>query len=116
MGRSSVVLGKVEGGKPRTRLSGFWDYRHVETAPLVLAEIPAKNPWEVFARTAQILFQPLHLFFDCGVFPHIQTLLYYVLEMGLSIPPEIPHRGLGQAVRQRPHRLKALVHNVGAEP
>lgn len=43
------ILGKVEGGKPRTRLSGFWDYRHVETAPLVLAEIPAKNPWEVFA-------------------------------------------------------------------
>ena len=43
------VLGKMEGGKPRTRLSGFWDYRHVETAPLVLAEIPAKNPWEVFA-------------------------------------------------------------------
>ena len=43
------VLGKVEGGKPRTRLSGFWDCRHVETAPLVLAEIPAKNPWEVFA-------------------------------------------------------------------
>ena len=28
---------------------GYWDYETEKTLPLILAELPVKNPWEVFA-------------------------------------------------------------------
>lgn len=31
------------------RLTGYWDILSDDTLPLILAEIPVKNPWEVFA-------------------------------------------------------------------
>ena len=36
-------------GEPVTRFLGYWDYGTKKTEPLLLAEIPAENPWEVFA-------------------------------------------------------------------
>lgn len=44
------ILGKVEGGTPRTRLSGLRSFRCTETKPLLLASLPVKHPWEVFAH------------------------------------------------------------------
>ena len=38
-----------EDAEPITRFLGYWDYGTKKTYPLLLAEIPAKNPWEVFA-------------------------------------------------------------------
>ena len=43
-----TVLGPMEGGEAIDRFLGITDYRN-KTIPLVLAEIPAEHPWEVFA-------------------------------------------------------------------
>lgn len=42
------VLGPMEGGEVIDRFLGISDF-HGKTIPLVLAEIPAAHPWEVFA-------------------------------------------------------------------
>ena len=42
------VLGPMEGGEAIDHFLGISDYKG-KTAPLVLAEIPAEHPWEVFA-------------------------------------------------------------------
>ena len=44
-----AVLGPMEDGSPIEQFLGIFDFRG-GTIPLVLAEIPLKNPWEVFAR------------------------------------------------------------------
>ena len=42
--------GPMEGGEASLSFSGIWDYGSPQkTIPLVLAEIPTRNPWEVFA-------------------------------------------------------------------
>lgn len=46
---SQEVLGPMEGGEAIDRFLGISDF-HGETIPLVLAEIPVKHPWEVFAH------------------------------------------------------------------
>ena len=45
---SQEVLGPMEGGEAVDRFLGISDF-HGKTIPLVLAEIPVKHPWEVFA-------------------------------------------------------------------
>jgi hypothetical protein len=46
---SQEVLGPMEGGEAVDRFLGISDF-HGKTIPLVLAEIPVKHPWEVFAH------------------------------------------------------------------
>ena len=43
------LMGQMAGGEEIDRFLSIWDYRGKQTVPLVLAEIPVKNPWEVFA-------------------------------------------------------------------
>ena len=43
------LIGEVAGGEGIDRFLSIWDYRGKQTIPIVLAEIPVKNPWEVFA-------------------------------------------------------------------
>jgi hypothetical protein len=43
------VIGEVAGGEGINRLLSLWDYNGKQTIPIILAEIPVKNPWEVFA-------------------------------------------------------------------
>ena len=43
------LLGTMEGGEAVDRFLGISDF-HGKTIPLVLAEIPVKHPWEVFAH------------------------------------------------------------------
>lgn len=42
------MMGEMAGGEAIDRFLGISDYRG-KTIPLLLAEIPVKNPWEVFA-------------------------------------------------------------------
>jgi hypothetical protein len=35
--------------EPLNRFLGYWDYSTKKTNPVILAEIPVKNPWEVFS-------------------------------------------------------------------
>ena len=43
------ILGEMEGGYDNCRFSSYWDSDSGMTYPLILAKIPVKNPWEVFA-------------------------------------------------------------------
>ena len=43
------IVGKMEGGSPNGGFLSFWDYDAEKTNPVILAEIPVKHPWEVFA-------------------------------------------------------------------
>ncbi|MDE7247064.1 MAG: DUF4253 domain-containing protein [Lachnospiraceae bacterium] len=44
------VIGEVAGGEPLTQFLGYWDpVCDRSTYPVVLAEVPVKNPWEIFA-------------------------------------------------------------------
>lgn len=43
------VLGQMRGGRPIDPLAGCRDLATGMTVPLILARIPAANPWEVFA-------------------------------------------------------------------
>ena len=43
------ILGEVEGGYDNCRLSSYWNSDNNMTYPLILAKIPVKNPWEIFA-------------------------------------------------------------------
>ncbi len=45
----SEIMGTVDGGFCIDRFSSYWDYKNKKTQPLVLAELPVKNPWEIFA-------------------------------------------------------------------
>ena len=43
------LVGEVAGGEGIDRFLSLWDYDGKQTIPIVLAEIPVKHPWEVFA-------------------------------------------------------------------
>ena len=43
------LVGEVSDGEGIDRFLSLWDFDGKKTVPMVLAEIPVKNPWEVFA-------------------------------------------------------------------
>ena len=43
------ILGEMEGGYDNRRFSSYWNSDINMTYPLILAKIPVKNPWEIFA-------------------------------------------------------------------
>lgn len=43
------LLGEQAGGEPLDRLQSIWNYTGKGTVPLLLAQLPVKHPWEVFA-------------------------------------------------------------------
>ena len=43
------IVGTMKGGYENCRLSSYWKGETNMTYPLILAKIPVKNPWEVFA-------------------------------------------------------------------
>ena len=43
------ILGEMEGGEEVDRLGSYWNFDTRLTNPVILAKIPAANPWEIFA-------------------------------------------------------------------
>lgn len=43
------LMGEITDGQAVDRFQGYWSYETPKTNPLILAEIPVKHPWEVFA-------------------------------------------------------------------
>ena len=43
------ILGEMEGGYENDRFASYWASDTDMTHPLILAKIPVKNPWEIFA-------------------------------------------------------------------
>lgn len=60
------VMGEIENGETLDRFISYWNYEDQETYPLILAKIPVKNPWEVFA------YVPFGNWNDC---PNTETLM-----------------------------------------
>ena len=79
------VLGEMEGGEPNDRFSSYWDDDTEMTYPLILAKIPVKNPWEIFA------YLPFGNWNDCPDTPELMAAAKYWFEQHGAIPAAMSH-------------------------
>ena len=79
------VLGEMEGGEPNDRFSSYWDDDTEMTYPLILAKIPVKNPWEIFA------YLPFGNWNDCPDTPELMAAAKYWFQQYGAIPAAMSH-------------------------
>ena len=79
------VLGEMEGGEPNDRFSSYWDDDTEMTYPLILAKIPVKNPWEIFA------YLPFGNWNDCPDTPQLMAVAKYWFEQYGAVPAAMSH-------------------------
>ena len=79
------VLGEMEGGEPNDRFSCYWDDDTEMTYPLILAKIPVKNPWEIFA------YLPFGNWNDCPDTPDLMAAAKYWFEQYGAVPAAMSH-------------------------
>ena len=74
------VLGEMESGYDNDRFSCYWDSDSHMTYPLILAKIPVKNPWEIFA------YLPFGNWNECPDTPDLMAAAKYWFEQHGAIP------------------------------
>ena len=79
------VLGEMEGGEPNDRFSSYWDDDTEMTYPLILAKIPVKNPWEIFA------YLPFGNWNECPDTPQLMAAAKYWFEQYGAVPAAMSH-------------------------
>ena len=79
------ILGEMEGGEPNGRFSSYWDDDTEMTYPLILAKIPVKNPWEIFA------YLPFGNWNDCPDTPDLMAAAKYWFEQYGAVPAAMSH-------------------------
>ena len=79
------VLGEMEGGYDNDRFSCYWDSDSHMTYPLILAKIPVKNPWEIFA------YLPFGNWNECPNTPDLMAVARYWFEQYGAIPAAMSH-------------------------
>lgn len=79
------ILGKVEGGEAIDQFCGYWDFETRNTTPLILAEIPVKHPWEVFA------WLPFGGWNECPDTPELMAVSKYWFEQYGAVPAVMTH-------------------------
>ena len=79
------VLGEMEGGYDNCRFSGYWDSDTDMTYPLILAKIPVKNPWEIFA------YLPFGGWNECPDTPELTAVAKYWFEQYGAVPAAMTH-------------------------
>ena len=79
------VLGEMGGGEQNDRFSSYWDDDTEMTYPLILAKIPVKNPWEIFA------YLPFGNWNDCPDTPQLMAAAKYWFEQYGAVPAAISH-------------------------
>ena len=79
------VLGEMEGGYDNNRFSCYWDSDTDMTHPLILAKIPVKNPWEIFA------YLPFGNWNDCPDTPELMAAAKYWFEQYGAVPAAMSH-------------------------
>ena len=79
------ILGEMEGGEPNDRFSSYWDDDTEMTYPLILAKIPVKNPWEIFA------YLPFGNWNDCPDTPDLMAAAKYWFEQYGAVPAAMSH-------------------------
>ena len=79
------ILGAMEGGDTNVRFSSYWDDDTKMTYPLILAKIPVKNPWEIFA------YLPFGNWNDCPDTPELMAAAKYWFEQYGAVPAAMTH-------------------------
>ena len=79
------ILGEMEGGDDNDRFSSYWDDDTEMTYPLILAKIPVKNPWEIFA------YLPFGNWNDCPDTPDLMAAAKYWFEQHGAVPAAMSH-------------------------
>ena len=79
------ILGEMEGGEPNDRFSSYWDDDTEMTYPLILAKIPVKNPWEIFA------YLPFGNWNECPDTPELTAAAKYWFEQYGAVPAAMSH-------------------------
>ena len=101
------VLGEMEGGYENNRISCYWDSDTDMTHPLILAKIPVKNPWEIFA------YLPFGNWNDCPDTPELMAAAKYWFEQHGAVPAAMSHDELEFLLPVPVHKEKAM--EVAAE-
>ena len=79
------VLDEMEGGEPNDRFANYWNDDTGMTYPLILAKIPVKNPWEIFA------YLPFGNWNECPDTPDLMAVAKYWFEQHGAIPAAMSH-------------------------
>ena len=79
------VLGEMEGGDDNDRFSSYWNDDTEMTYPLILAKIPVKNPWEIFA------YLPFGNWNECPDTPELMAVTKYWFEQYGAVPAAMSH-------------------------
>ena len=79
------ILGEMEGGYDNRRFSSYWNSDNNMTYPLILAKIPVKNPWEIFA------YLPFGGWNECPNTPELMAVAKYWFEQHGAVPAAMSH-------------------------
>ena len=79
------ILGEMEGGYDNDRFSCYWDSDTGMTYPLILAKIPVRKPWEIFA------YLPFGNWNDCPDTPELMAAAKYWFEQYGAVPAAMSH-------------------------
>ena len=79
------VLGKMEGGESNDRFSSCWNDDAEMTYPLILAKIPVKDPWEIFA------YLPFGNWNECPDTQSLMAVTKYWFEQYGAVPAVMTH-------------------------
>ena len=79
------IVGNMEGGEGRDRLSSYWNYETNMTHPTILAKIPVDEPWKVFA------WLPFGGWNECPDTPTLMAVSKYWYERFGAVPAAITH-------------------------
>jgi len=96
------VIGEVAGGERIDRFLSIWDYGGKQTIPIVLAEIPVKNPWEVFA------YLPFGGWNECPANEEHMAVAKYWFEKYGAVPALMTHDVLEYSLPAPVSREKAI--------
>ncbi|MBS5136405.1 MAG: suppressor of fused domain protein, partial [Clostridiaceae bacterium] len=79
------ILGEMVGGYDNRRFSSYWNSDSKMTCPLILAKIPAQNPWEVFA------YLPFGGWNECPDTQSLMAVAKYWFEQYGAVPAVMTH-------------------------
>lgn len=96
------IVGVMEGGECDDRLVSYWDYETKQTVPLVLAEIPVKEPWQIFA------WLPFGGWNDCPDTQQLMAVSKYWYDQHGAVPTVLTHDILEYVVPKAVSKEKAM--------
>ena len=79
------IIGEIDGGINNDRFASYWDSDTNMTVPLILAKIPVKNPWEIFA------YLPFGNWNECPDTPKLMAAAKYWFEQYGAVPAAMSH-------------------------